>query len=86
MDCRQIGLALADMGGARRKVEDPLDLSCGIAFLPAIGDHLEAGAPLAVISCDRADQAVLAASRILKAVSIREDEVPPRPLIIDRVE
>nr|MEE4269387.1 thymidine phosphorylase [Candidatus Krumholzibacteria bacterium] len=86
IDARQVGLALADMGGARRKVEDPLDLSCGIAFLSAIGDHLEAGAPLAVISCDRADQAVLAASRILKAVSIREDEVPPRPLIIDRVE
>ena len=45
IDARQVGLALADMGGARRKVEDPLDLSCGIAFLPAIGDHLEAGAP-----------------------------------------
>jgi hypothetical protein len=39
-----------------------------------------------VISCDRADQAVLAASRLLKAVTISEDEVPTRPLILDRVE
>ena len=86
VDARQIGLALADMGGARRKVEDPLDLSCGIDFLPQIGDQLAAGQVLARVYCDRPGQAQQAGQRVLAAVALAPEEVAPRDLIIDRVE
>ncbi len=86
INTRQVGLALADMGGARRKVEDPLDLSCGIDFLPSIGDHLDAGDVIARIYCDRSDQAAVVAQRIEAALTFSDTEVPARELIIDRIE
>jgi len=86
VDTRQVGLALADMGGARKKVEDPLDLSCGIDFLPRIGDEISKGQPLAGIHCDRPEQAQLASERILAALDITTSKVRPRQLILDRLE
>jgi thymidine phosphorylase len=74
------------MGGARRKVEDPLDLTCGIEFLPAIGDRIEEGQVLARVYCDRADQAAVAAERIGRALTLAASEVPARDLILGRVE
>ena len=47
IQCREVGLSLADMHGARRRVEDPLDLGCGVDFLPSIGDRIERGDVLA---------------------------------------
>ncbi len=86
VNCREAGLALADMGGARRKVEDPLDLTCGIEFLPQIGDRLEEGQTLARIYCDRRDQAQAAGDRLLGALKFSETEVPPNLLILGRIE
>ena len=54
MDCRQVGLALADLGGARRKVEDPLDLTAASTSCPQIGDQLSQGrCPGPRSICDR---------------------------------
>ncbi|MCB1184602.1 thymidine phosphorylase [bacterium] len=85
-DCRQIGLALADMGGARRRVEDPLDLAAGITFHPAIGDRLRVGDPIATFHATDAAQAQAAASRVAAALSWSETEVPARDLVLDRLE
>nr|PIE06368.1 MAG: thymidine phosphorylase [Rhodobacterales bacterium] len=86
VDCRQVGLALADMGGARRRVEDPLDLSCGIDWLPQVGDAVAQGQPLARIYCAREDQARVAAKRLEAALRLSETEVPAHELIMGRVE
>jgi pyrimidine-nucleoside phosphorylase len=86
INCRQAGLALADMGGARRQVEDPLDLTCGIDFLPQIGDRLEQGDVVARICCDDGEQARAAAARLLSALEFSETEVPANALILDRLE
>ncbi|MFH2052393.1 MAG: thymidine phosphorylase [bacterium] len=86
MDCRQVGLALADMGGARRKVEDPLDLTCGIDFLPRIGDRIARGDVLARVLCAGKDQARSAGERLLAALVFADAAVEPRPLILDRLD
>lgn len=86
VDCRQVGLSLADMGGARRKVEDPLDLSCGVDFLPQIGDRIRRGDVLARIFCPRPEEAAAAARRIEAALTFSEEAVPSRSLILDRME
>ncbi len=84
IDCREVGLSLADMGGARRKVEDPLDLSAGILFHPAIGDRIAQGEVLATIQCRDKSQAQAAADRILGALTVSDSEVPAHDLILDR--
>jgi pyrimidine-nucleoside phosphorylase len=84
-DCRAVGLALADMKGARRKVDDALDLACGIEFLPQVGDRLARGDVIARVFCDRRDEAESAARRVLDALRFSEAEAPARPLIMGRV-
>ena len=86
VDARQVGLALADMGGARRQVEDPLDLTCGLDFLPMIGDRVAAGQVLARVYCHRPAQAEEAGRRVLRSLSFSAAAVPARALILDRVE
>jgi pyrimidine-nucleoside phosphorylase len=84
-DCRELGLALADMGGGRRRVEDPLDLTCGIEFLPAVGDRLAAGDVVARITCDRREEAGEAARRVARALTWSDEPVAPRALVLDRI-
>jgi pyrimidine-nucleoside phosphorylase len=86
MDCRQVGLSLADLGGARRRVEDPLDLAAGIDFLPAIGDELAKGDPVARIFCSDQSKAKNCADRILSALTFSEEKVSKRSVILDRFE
>jgi pyrimidine-nucleoside phosphorylase len=85
IDCRQIGLSLADLGGARRKVEDPLDLTAGITFHPVIGDKLESGDPIATIMCDDKANAKLAANRITAALSYSPEIVKKKDMILSRI-
>ncbi len=86
INCRQVGLSLADMKAARKRVEDPLDLTAGVDFLPAIGDRISKGDVLARIHCARKDEAESAAHRIRGALKIGDEEVPARALILDRIE
>ncbi len=85
-DCRALGLALADMKGARRTVDDPLDLSCGLEFLPQIGDRVAKGDVIARVFCDRRDEAESAAARALAALMFSGESAAARPLILGRVE
>jgi pyrimidine-nucleoside phosphorylase len=86
VNCREVGLSLADLGGARLSVDDPLDLTAGIDFLPQVGDKLSRGDVLARIFCNDKTKANTAATRILSALTISSDHVPPNDLILDRHE
>jgi pyrimidine-nucleoside phosphorylase len=86
VNCRQVGLSLADLGGARLQVEDPLDLTAGIDFLPQVGDKLNKGDILARIFCFDKAKATAAADRILAALTFSKEAVPKNSLILDRVE
>jgi len=85
VNCREVGLSLADMGGGRRQVEDPLDLSAGITFHPAIGDYLKKGDPVATILCHDKSLARIAAERLLAALTFSSTPVPPHNVIRDRL-
>ena len=45
-ECREIGRALMELGGARREIGGPLDHTVGIRCLRQQGDRVEAGEPL----------------------------------------
>jgi pyrimidine-nucleoside phosphorylase len=86
VNCRQVGLSLADLGGARLTVDDPLDLTAGIDFLPQVGDKFSKGDVLAKIFCSDRKKAATAANRIFTALTISETPVPKNDLILDRHE
>ena len=86
VNCREIGLSLADLGGARLQVDDPLDLTAGIDFLPKIGDRVTKGDVLARLYCTESSKAADAAARILASLKFSKESVPENNLILDRYE
>ena len=83
--CREVGLAVADMGGGRRKVEDRLDLTAGLDFLVEVGQRVEAGQPLATLRCRDRGLAEQAERRLASAVEIVEEAVESPPLVLERL-
>jgi pyrimidine-nucleoside phosphorylase len=86
VDCRQVGLALADLGAARRKVEDALDLSAGVDWLTRVGRPVKKGEPLARVFTRDAARAAVAVDRLGSALVIGREPVAELPLILGRVE
>ena len=86
VDCRQLGLSLADLGGARLQVDDPLDLTAGIDFLPKVGTKVTKGDILARLYCDTSEKAATASDRIKAALTFSEEPVPANDLILGRYE
>lgn len=84
-NCRELGMSLADLGGARRKVEDPLDLSCGVEFLPMVGDRMARGDVVARVFGRDPSAARVAAARIEAALTWSDAVVPASDLIMDRM-
>jgi len=48
-NCERFGIALAILGGGRKKKEDTIDHAVGLQFHKRIGDRVEKGEPLATI-------------------------------------
>ncbi len=86
VDCREVGLALADLGAARRRVEDVLDLSAGLDYLARVGDRVERGQPLLRIACRDRARAAAAVERLARAVTVAREPAPARPLILGRLD
>ncbi len=70
MATRDIGLAVVELGGGRRKASDSINPSVGFSQFAQIGQAVQPGEPLAIIhaadaaSADRAQQALLALIQI----------------------
>jgi pyrimidine-nucleoside phosphorylase len=83
--CREIGRALGDLGGARRRVEDRLDLTAGIDFRVAVGEAVQTGQPLATLYCADPQRAAAATRRIRTAVTLGDQPASAPPLVLDRL-
>jgi pyrimidine-nucleoside phosphorylase/thymidine phosphorylase len=85
-DARAVGLALADLGGARLRVEDRIDHAAGIDWLVRTGDRVQRGQPLALLRGGDAERRERARRRLEGAVALRPEAVDARPLVIDRLD
>ncbi len=86
VDCREIGYALADLGGARLRTDENPDLTVGIDFQVTVGQAVTAGEPLATLLGRDVEKAERAARRLEAAVTVAEVDCPVQPLILDRME
>src|SRR6185295_1643446 len=51
MNCEQLGMALIEMGGGRKKLGDKVDHSIGLELLVRLGDPVERDQPIANVYC-----------------------------------
>jgi pyrimidine-nucleoside phosphorylase len=84
IDCRQIGLAMGDLGGARQRVEETLDLTVGIEVAVKIGDPVGRGQTLAIIHGRDANRDGQAQRRIARAITLSEEPASAPDLILER--
>jgi thymidine phosphorylase len=85
IDVRAIGLAILALGGGRRRVEDRIDHSVGLADMQGIGEEVGPGRPLAIVHARDSATAEQAAAAIRKAVEIADAPGPTGPLIPARI-
>ncbi len=85
IDCRAVGLALADIGGARLRVEDAIDHAVGIDWLARTGTHVAAGQPLAQLRAPAGDKRETALQRLREAVTVHEEPCPARAVVLERL-
>jgi pyrimidine-nucleoside phosphorylase len=83
LDTEQLGLAIVELGGGRKKVGDLVDHSVGIEMLVRHGDWIKAGQPLVKIFA-RPDTIESVRNDVLRAF-VLDHEAEPRPLIIERI-
>jgi pyrimidine-nucleoside phosphorylase len=81
VDAEALGRASSDLGAGRRRKGDPIDPAVGIVFRPKIGDRLERGNPFGEIHARSEDDAARCAARVLKTLTITNDDVEPPPLV-----
>src|SRR5215475_7247988 len=81
INCLDLGIALAMIGGGREKKEDKLDLGVGLEFHKRIGNAVQAGEPLVTISYNADAQIEAAQKMIAASYQIGDKKPPSRPLI-----
>ena len=84
IDTEEIGHAIAEAGGGRVRMEDPIDVTVGFLSEVKIGDEVRSGDAIGLVYCADSNRAQQAAMRIQAAYGIG-DEPPALPVLIKEV-
>ncbi len=85
MNCEEIGNCSLVLGGGRENKESEIDLSVGLIIHKKIGDEVKQGESLATIYYNDASKMQLAVKRYLNAITLTDEAVQKRKVIIDRI-
>jgi thymidine phosphorylase len=85
VDARELGLAIIDLGGGRRRVEDNIDYSVGLSEVAAIGESVGPERPLCIVHAASDADAERAGSAIRAAVTIGDKAPTPAPTVRQRI-
>jgi pyrimidine-nucleoside phosphorylase len=78
---KEIGEAICEIGGGRRRSSDKIDHEVGFECLKKIGDRVEAGEEIGVIYCRNDSQALKIGNRIKNAYKVSAEQLPSENLI-----
>ena len=73
VDARALGLLVVDLGGGRRRVEDAIDPSVGLADVRGVGDAVDRDRPIAIVHARSVADADRAAKRLREAVTVSDE-------------
>jgi pyrimidine-nucleoside phosphorylase len=79
--CRELGVALAMLGGGREKKEDAIDPAVGLEFHKRIGDRVAQGETLVTIHYNAGEKLAEARERIARSFLVSAEPAAPRRLI-----
>jgi thymidine phosphorylase len=83
-DVRAVGMAIIDLGGGRRREDDPIDHAVGLTGVAAVGEEVGPDArPLAIIHARDEAAAGRAAEDLRAAFKLGDAPPPSRPAVIE---
>jgi thymidine phosphorylase len=85
MATRNIGLAVVELGGGRRKATDTIDARVGFTQFAQVGQVVQAGEPLAVVHAADAASAERAEQTLLASIDIGDAPVDASPVLVRRI-
>jgi len=85
IDTRNVGMAVVELGGGRRRASDSIDYSVGLDWLAGIGQSVDSEQPIARIHANTEESLQAAKQRILKAYAIDDRVVAETPLVLERI-
>lgn len=85
MSTRDLGVAIVELGGGRRKAGDAIDMRVGFSEVKPIGTRLAAGEPLALIHAADAAAADRAIASYLAACTLGDADVAATPMVMAEV-
>jgi len=77
IDARALGLAVVELGGGRRRVEDAIDPAVGLTHVRGVGEAVDRDRPLAIVRARTVGEAEAAAWRVRHAVTVSEEPTAP---------
>ncbi|THF57984.1 thymidine phosphorylase [Ollibium composti] len=85
IETREIGLAVVELGGGRRRPDDKVDPAVGLTELLPVGAEVRAGDALALVHARGEAQAEVAIAAVRDAYAIGPAKPPPEKVIIRRI-
>ena len=85
LDALAIGLAALDLGAGRRVAHEAIDPAAGVTLHAKVGDHVDAGEPIATVFSSDGSRLGSAAERVAGAYTIEVEPAPVAPLILEEV-
>jgi thymidine phosphorylase len=71
-DVRELGLAIVELGGGRRRAADKVNHAVGLSSLKRVGDRISAGDVLALIHADNLDRVDSVSKRVASAYVLKD--------------
>ncbi|MBV1909935.1 MAG: thymidine phosphorylase [Kangiellaceae bacterium] len=78
---RGLGNAVVELGGGRRRAQDPVDHSVGLSQVKGLGDSVDKSEPFAMIHANSEEDALKAAKRVLASYEMDGESTPVAPVI-----
>ncbi len=86
IDVRALGMAVVDMGGGRRQLDDTLDYSAGLVDIAPLGVWVETGDALATVHAGSDAKLKQAQQSVARAYALADKPPPETPLIVAPVD
>jgi pyrimidine-nucleoside phosphorylase len=84
IDTEQLGRVIIELGGGRKRLGEPLDLSVGLEMQVRLGDEVQRGQRLVRIFA-KPQAAYAVQGEVLSALTISDNRVDSPPLIVERI-
>ncbi len=81
IETREVGLAVVELGGGRRRAEDAINPAVGLTGLVDLGVRVEQGDPICLIHADSEAQADAAEAKLRAAFTIGHAPTVPDPVL-----